>query len=115
VPPEKTVDSIAVLLSDIDQISRNGFTSEEIRNSKTHLAGEIILDAEDTENRMKRLARQFFYDERILSIEESISILETIDPVTVNAMIIDSLSQSSRSLIAYARKKEVKEARKKWK
>ena len=96
-------------------IRKKGFDKREFDDAKTHLVGELLLSEDDTENRMKRLARQFFYNGSVNDTEVFIQTLNGIDVNTVNRMLEDVFVDASRSLVLYSGKKESREMEKKWK
>jgi len=115
VPPEKSDETVKTLLSEIDVIKDTNFNRQEFEDAKTHLIGELLLSEEDTENRMKRLARQFFFNGSIMDIDGFIQTVSEIDLVDVNLLFNNSFIDASRSLVIYTDKKESREMEKKWK
>jgi len=115
VPPEKTYETVDTLLSEIDEIRKINFNRREFDEAKTHLIGELLLSEEDTENRMKRLARQFFLNGSVFDIDGFIQTLNEIGFNEVNLLLKDSLIDTKRSLVLYTGKKESREMEKKWK
>lgn len=115
VPPERTAETVDAALEEISRLKISGVSSDEIADAKNHLRGELLLSAEDTENRMKRLARQWFFAGEILSIPESARLIESIRDEDVRIFPDYLLNEGERSLVVFADKKRVREAGKKWK
>ncbi|MFC1629143.1 M16 family metallopeptidase [Gemmatimonadota bacterium] len=83
--PENARLALELIAGEIDAISRGGSVSEEeLQSSREQVKGHIILALENTFPRMSRLAKGILFEERILSIEET---LENIDAVTVDDMV----------------------------
>jgi predicted Zn-dependent peptidase len=115
VPPEKTSAAVFALVEEIDRVRSSGFTPLEFEDATEHLCGDLLLSSEDIENRMKRLARQWFYNGEIHTVSDSISLVRSLDPSITRSFIETSLRSSDQSLLVYAEKRQTKEIRKKWK
>jgi len=113
-PPEHTRETVQVLLEEIDKALQNGFTEREIADAKSHIAGEMLLSGEDIENRMKRLARQHFYNGEINSIEDGISILESVPDGVPAEIFRQTCTGTASSLVVYAENRQLKECKKIW-
>jgi predicted Zn-dependent peptidase len=72
---EKLVYSVAGELRDLKQHS---VTDEELRRSKDHLKGSLLLSLESSGARMSNLARQHLYFDRFFSPDEIIAALEAV-------------------------------------
>lgn len=114
VPPERTREAVEALLAELDSVRSRGVLDSEILDAKGHVSGELLLSAEDTENRMKRLARQFFYRGEILTVEESIACVAGLSRDDIAARIGSAFGARDESLIVYAGKKGLKECKKIW-
>ncbi len=93
----------------------NGFTGQEIADATSHLAGDLRLSSDDTEYRMKRLARQILYNGQLLSIEESVNLILSLDSTMIHDRLKDSCAGIDKSLVLYGPKKTIREAGKRWK
>jgi predicted Zn-dependent peptidase len=113
-PRENTAKTLTLLLAEMGDIAENGFRPEEIRDSKTNVVGDLSLSAEDTENRMKRLARQYLFGNTVYTLDECIAIVRGIDGDALSARVRDALGAERSSLVVYADKKAGKECAKKW-
>jgi len=65
--------------AELQKIIDHGFTDEEIINAKSHLAGMITIAAQDVEYKMRRLARQALYNSKIVTCNEAIEIIKSIE------------------------------------
>lgn len=115
VPPEKTSEAVFALAGEMDRLRSSGFTASEFEDAQEHLCGDLLLSSEDIENRMKRLARQWLYNGEVLTINESIALVRSLDAGRSLPFIETSLRNDSQSLLVYSGKKQTKEIRKKWK
>ncbi len=83
--PENARLALDLIASEISDISRGDSVSEEeLQSSREQVKGHVILALESTFPRMSRLAKGILFEERILSIEET---LANIDAVTVDDMV----------------------------
>lgn len=114
-PPDKTSLAVEQLVQELDQIVYTGVTEQEISDARSHLAGELRLSSDDTEYRMKRLARQILYNGTTIGIEESVSLIQSIDSSMIHTCIRESCLNNQKSLIVYGPKKAIREVGKKWK
>jgi predicted Zn-dependent peptidase len=114
VPPERTREAVESLLAELESVRSNGVSDTEVIDAQGHISGELLLSAEDTENRMKRLARQFFYGGKMLSIEESIDCVMMLSREDIASRITSAFGSQDESLIVYAGKKSLKECKKIW-
>ena len=113
-PGERTVETVETLRAELEAVRRYGFTDTEIADARSHLAGEMLLAAEDTEHRMKRLGRQYFYNGQLLSVEDSVSLLESLHADDIQSRACAGFGVDDESLVVYAGKKRIKECRKLW-
>ena len=109
------MQAVEQLVQELDRIVYNGFTEQEIADAKSHLAGELRLSSDDTEYRMKRLARQILYNGSLLSIDESIRLIQTLDSGLINTRVRESCAATEKNLVLYGPKKTIREAGKRWK
>lgn len=114
-PPDKTGRALHELVQELDHIVYNGFTGEEISDAKSHITGMLKLSADDTEYRMKRLARQILHNGEITDIDESIQIIKGISFQRIHEQLHESCGNDRKSLVVYGPKKSLKEVIKKWK
>ncbi len=114
-PPEKTLEAAESLLTEMRLLRVQPLSEMEIEDARSHLCGEMDLSADDMENRMKRLARQFFYIGTISALEESVQKLSAVTRNDIEKQLNAFFRESDESLIIYGGKKQIKECRKKWK
>lgn len=59
-PKKNAVRAVEIIKRELDLLLTGGLSDDEITAAKEHVCGEEIINAEDTEQRMKRLARSAF-------------------------------------------------------
>lgn len=111
-PRESTVRAMDLLVKEIDDVVKYGFTEAEIRDARTHIIGELLLSAEDTENRMKRLARQYLFGNTVYTIDECIEIVNEIGDASLISRTAAAFRNDTASLVIYSDKRKAKECRK---
>ena len=113
-PREKTIEAVDSMLVEIDGVRKDGITDDEYRDARSHVIGELELASEDIENRMKRIARQFFFNGEVLTIDESVGVLQGLSFSTLTDLVQNDFSKDNESLIVYADKKSAKECSRRW-
>ena len=114
-PAEKTTKAIDQLVKELDKIVYNGFTEQEILDAKSHIVGEISLSADDTEYRMKRIARQILFNGSTVDVDKVESIINKIDSQMIQKCVFETFTKAMQSLVVYGPKRAVKGAKKAWK
>jgi predicted Zn-dependent peptidase len=77
--PERAVESVAVIRSEVQRLERHGLTDDELVLAKTRLKSRVVLNNESTGSRAMRLGRDWFYERDYRPLSES---REEIDAVT---------------------------------
>jgi predicted Zn-dependent peptidase len=101
----------SAVMDEIRSVITDGLSEMEVRNAVSHLKGSHILAAEDMEHRMKRLARQFYYNGKVLSLDEGLAQIASIDADAVNDIARNRFSLEGFSLFAYGALKPGRELR----
>lgn len=114
-PPDKAGYAMESLVREIDLLASGGISPTELQDAKSHLVGEILLGADDTEYRMKRMARQIMFNDSVHEIERAVDYINGISDGDVSALIDGVFKGNSRCLFIYGPKKSVKECEKRWK
>jgi predicted Zn-dependent peptidase len=70
---------LSLIMAELAEIKTNLASAEDLKRTKDHLKGSLILGLESTNSRMSNLARQQIYFHRFPAIEET---LDAIDAVT---------------------------------
>ena len=96
--PDSFTDVLELILKEVNDISKNGVTEEELWKAKLQMRGQHLLASDSVHTRMSRLATQAFYFSEML---EEIEILEGIDNVScrrVQEVAIENFALSDCSL-----------------
>jgi predicted Zn-dependent peptidase len=83
-------------------------SQEEIEEAKCHIRGTLILSKQDLEVRMKRIARQFIIMKELLTYEESITLLDSIEKKDLDREIDYLAHNAEYNLLVYGCKDVVK-------
>lgn len=84
VEPEQTVDTIRLIIAELNKIRKGDIESSEIHAAREHLKGSIILGSESVDNRMTRLAKNEFTYGRYIDFDE---VLRQIASVTIDEVV----------------------------
>jgi predicted Zn-dependent peptidase len=76
---EAVPEVLRLIMAELAEIKTNLASPEDLKRTKDHLKGSLILGLESTNSRMSNLARQQIYFHRFPAIEET---LDAIDAVT---------------------------------
>jgi predicted Zn-dependent peptidase len=115
VPSRNTGEAIEIMIAEIERARSLGFTPSEIEDARMHVAGELSLAAEDSENRMKRLARLWFYNRELPDIAESANVIHSVKEGDLGELLAGMGRERDRSLVVFANGKGSREARRRWK
>ncbi|HEU5439980.1 MAG TPA: pitrilysin family protein [Ktedonobacterales bacterium] len=77
--PEKSHETVAVMLDEMRKLGREGVSDDELARAKVQLKSELVMRGESSAARMAALARAWWFEKRLITIQE---IKEAIDAVT---------------------------------
>lgn len=89
------------VIGEIRIAAERGMTDKEVMDAVSHLKGSHLIAAEDIEHRMKRLARQYYFNSEVLDMDEGIAELSRITAQDVNAIAQQRISAEDLSVYAY--------------
>src|SRR5258708_9735976 len=69
---------IDLTIQEFRALKESPVTEEELRRSKNHLKGSLMLSLESTSSRMSNLARQELYFGRFYSLDEILASIEAV-------------------------------------
>ncbi len=96
---KKNIEKVITdLRGELESVFEKGVSPGEIADAKEHLYGEQIIASEDTEYRMKRLARQYFYGFPLHTVEEAVMRIQSI-PSERLLCALDSLFVRDRETV----------------
>jgi predicted Zn-dependent peptidase len=84
VDPEHTIETTRLIMIELDKIRKGEIEAGELRASKEHLKGSIILGSESVDNRMTRLAKNEFTYSRYIDFDE---VLDKVESVTLDQVV----------------------------
>ncbi len=87
------------LMKEIRALKKDGVTADELRRSKDHLKGSLILSLESTSSRMNRLARQEMRFGSFMSVDDMLAAIDHVGPEDVDALIHRVLDEEQLSLM----------------
>lgn len=97
----KTMDAIE---HEIERWRKIPCTTEELVTSRSHLKGMIRIASQDMEYRMRRLGRQALYQDRILSLGETQSLIERTEIEHIAFLVQEFLGKEPLVFVAGPKK-----------
>ena len=77
--PEKARECLKVIVDELRKLEQNGITDDELARTKVQLKSENVMRSEGSGARMGAIARSWWYERKIRTIQE---VKESIDAVT---------------------------------
>ena len=87
------------LMKEIRSLKKDGVTAEELRRSKDHLKGSLMLSLESTSSRMDRLARHEMRFGAFMSMDQVLAAIDAVRMEDVDALIHRVLDEEQLSLM----------------
>jgi predicted Zn-dependent peptidase len=75
---KQVMPAVEQVLRELRRIKKEGLDRKELENAKYQLKGGMILGAENTSNRMNRLARLELYLKDYMSMEKTVSLMDQV-------------------------------------
>ena len=91
---------LKLVLKEIRALHKDGITADELRRSKEHLKGNLMLSLESTTSRMHRLARQELAFGKFFSLDEMLAAIESVQEEEVHGLIHRLLDENQMALLA---------------
>lgn len=82
--PEKSHETVQVMIEEMKKLREDGVTQDELDRAKVQLKSELVMRGESGVARMAALARSWWFEEKILTIQE---LKEAIDSVTTDQIL----------------------------
>ena len=86
------------ILKEIRELKKNGITAEELKRSKDHLKGSLMLSLESTSSRMNRLAKHEMQLGSFLTMDDMIGAIERVPHEEVQALVSQLLDEERLAL-----------------
>jgi predicted Zn-dependent peptidase len=80
VDPATTHQTLEIIVEQLRQLMAGNIQAAELAAAKEHIKGSILLSAENTDNRMTRLARNLLHFGRYIPYETVITKIEAVTP-----------------------------------
>jgi len=90
---------VKALMKEVRVLKKDGVRAEELRRSKEHLKGSLMLSLESSSSRMNRLAKQELRFGEFFSLDEMLGAIERVEPEEVQALISRILDEEQLSLL----------------
>ena len=81
------------ILKEIRDLKKGGVTEEELRRSKDHLKGSLMLSLESTSSRMNRLAKHEMHLGSFLTIDAMLAAIDAVRHEEVQALVTELLDE----------------------
>lgn len=97
VASENLLEVYTLILKEIEDLKENYISEEELTFAKEQYKGSVIMNLEDTEDRMMLIGEYEVVNKRLKEIDEVIKIVESIDMDYMKS-IIDKIFKSDMSI-----------------
>lgn len=98
--PESADDAAGAVLDELRALAMNGVPSDELAAAKQQLKGQITLSLESPSSRMYRAAGLELYDEPFRSLEETLALVDAIDPNTVAEVSAELFAPRAQTVVS---------------
>ena len=85
-------------LKEIRDLKKNGVSADDLKRSKDHLKGSLMLSLESTSSRMNRLAKHEMHLGSFLSIDEMLGSIDAVKHEEVQALVTQLLDEDQLAL-----------------
>ena len=86
------------ILKELREVKKHGVTEEELRRSKDHLKGSLMLSLESTSSRMNRLAKHELHLGSFLTIDEMLASIDGVRHDEVQALVSQVIDEEQLAL-----------------
>jgi predicted Zn-dependent peptidase len=86
------------ILKELRDVKKHGVTAEELRRSKDHLKGSLMLSLESTSSRMNRLAKHELHLGSFLTIDEMLASIDGVRHEEVQALVSQVIDEEQLAL-----------------
>jgi predicted Zn-dependent peptidase len=89
------------VLKEMRDLKKTGVTLDELRRTKDHLKGSLMLSLESTSSRMNRLAKHELHFGSFLSMDAMLAAIDGVRHEEVQALVSDLLDEDRLALTTY--------------
>jgi predicted Zn-dependent peptidase len=98
--PESADEAAGAVMDELRALAMNGVPSDELAAAKQQLKGQITLSLESPSSRMYRAAGLELYDEPFRSLEETLALVDAIDPDTVAEVSAELFAPRAQTVVS---------------
>ncbi|MBX6330996.1 MAG: insulinase family protein [Gemmatimonadaceae bacterium] len=98
--PETAAQARAAIAEELQRLSEEGLTEEEIVMGKSQLRGQVTLSLESVTSRMYRAAGVALYDEPFRTLDEVLALIEAITPEEITAVCREFYAPSAQTIVS---------------
>jgi predicted Zn-dependent peptidase len=98
--PETAALAIDAIRDELNRVASEGIPEDELVAGKNQLKGQITLSLESVSSRMYRAAGVELYDEEFRSLDEVLSLIESIDNESVLAVCRDFFAPERQTVVS---------------
>jgi predicted Zn-dependent peptidase len=91
--PSKSDEVLDVVRTELARVVGAGLTQDELDRGRGQMRGGLVLSLEDTASRMTRLGEVELFQDRLLSLDEVLTHLDSVSLDDVNALAADLFSR----------------------
>ena len=92
---ESVPEVVDLIVDELRQLKRQPLPEGELRRSKDHLKGNLMLSLESTSSRMTHLARQDIYFDQHFTLDETLAGIERVSAADVQRVAADLFADGS--------------------
>ena len=98
--PDSADEAAAAVLGELRTLAEQGVPLDELDAAKRQLKGQITLSLESPSSRMYRAAGLELYDEPFRSLEETLALVDAIDPATVAQVCAEAFAPDAQTIVS---------------
>lgn len=94
--PRAAAHCARVVESILEQFASSGPTDAELAHARRHMRARLLIETDDPEAHMERIARDSIYLGRALDVEERLARVDAVDAAAVRAVFADAWDRHAR-------------------
>ncbi len=92
---DNSEQTITVVQQTLQELATNGPTQQELDFARQHLQSALVIEADDLETRLDKMADDMFYHGRIISLDEQLALYEQVTTTDIQTVTRESWEQVS--------------------
>ncbi len=105
--PDNVGPALQVVADELARLREDGVTADELERSKENVKGRIVLSLESTASRMSRLGAAVLSGLPLLSVDEVVERIESVELEQINDLLRDLLAPERLSVAAVGADEDV--------